>query len=122
MPTVLIADDNDELLETYDIWLSEQEEWTVRTATDGDEALAQFEPSVDVAVLDRKMPNVPGDEVARHIRSTPHDCNVVIVSAYQPDEHIDEEIYDTYLRKPVRMSEMVEAIQSQLRESPPTDL
>lgn len=116
METVLVADDDDDLLEMYDVWLSE-EEWTIRTATDGDEALAVLDETVDVAVLDRRMPNTPGDEVARRIRSSATECKIVIVSACQRDDGIDERLYDTYLTKPVQMSTFVGEVESQL-ESP----
>lgn len=121
MATVLLADDDHELLEMYVLWLDQEETWTIRTATDGEEALENLDGAVDVAVLDRQMPNTPGSEVAQHIQSSPHDCRVVIASAYQPDANIDEGVYDTYLTKPVQRSGLLDAVRSQLNESLPAD-
>jgi len=110
MTTVLVADDDQELLEMYDLWLSSVQGVTAQTATDGDEALERLDETVDVAVLDRRMPETSGDEVAGAIAATYPDCTVVIASAFQPDENIDEQTYDRYLTKPVSRDELLETI------------
>lgn len=114
MDTVLVADDDDELRQVYELWLEDIGEWDVRTAADGDEALARLDDAVDVAVLDRRMPGATGDEVAADIQSTMRGCDVIMVSAYQPDGNIDQAVYDRYLTKPVRKEELMEAIASEL--------
>jgi len=110
MTTVLVADDDQELLEMYDLWLSSVQGVTARTATDGDEALERLDESIDIAVLDRRMPETSGDEVAETIAATFPDCTVVIASAFQSDGNIDEQTYDRYLTKPVGRDELLETI------------
>lgn len=114
MPTALLADDDTELREMYEIWLEGWDDLTVRTATDGDEALEKLDEAVDIAVLDRGMPGTSGDEVARRVDSSYPECRVLIVSAFQPDDKVDEHTYDQYLTKPVGKDDLVATIESQL--------
>lgn len=111
MPTVLLVDDNEELLETYAIWLDRLESVSVRTATDGGEALDRLDRTVDVAVLDRQMPRTAGREVCRAIRSTCPDCAIIVVSAFEPDGAIADGDYDRYLTKPVGGDALIGAIE-----------
>jgi len=113
MGTILVADDDDQLLDLYERWL-ERDGWAVRTATNGDEAVSALDDTVEVAVLDRQMPAIPGDEVARRASSSHPECNVVIASAFQPDDRIDGSAYDDYLTKPVYRDDLVTAVEAQL--------
>lgn len=111
MTTVLVAEDDEELLEMYDLWFDRLPDLSVRTATDGREALDLLDDAVDVAVLDRGMPETSGGEVARTIESTYPGCSVIVVSAYRPDDHIEEDDYDHYLTKPIRRDELLDAVE-----------
>ena len=59
--TVMLVDDEPTLVDLYETFLSG--EYDVRTATGGTEALEVMDESVDVALLDRRMPELSGDEV-----------------------------------------------------------
>jgi CheY-like chemotaxis protein len=59
--TVLVVDDEPQLAELYSMQLAE--EYEVRTATGGPEALDLVDEEVDVALLDRRMPRMSGDEL-----------------------------------------------------------
>ena len=68
-PTILIADDEEELLNFLSLRLS-REPWTIRTAKDGEEALdVLLTREVDVAVLDLKMPKLDALNTSRPFRS-----------------------------------------------------
>ena len=56
--TVLVVDDNRELAEAYAATLREQ--YDTRTACSGREALDVVDETVDVVLLDRRMPSVSG--------------------------------------------------------------
>lgn len=108
--TVLVVDDEPELADLYAAWL--REEYDVRTAYGGREALAVLESGVevDVASIDRLMPRMSGRELLSYIRGAGYDCRVSIVTAVEPDFDIIEMGFDEYLVKPVRREELREVV------------
>lgn len=106
--TVLVVEDDEDLLGTYEVWLAGWDDVTVRTALDGDAALtAADDAEVDVLVLDRKLPALSGPEVLDRLGG---DRPVIVVSAYQPDAHLREEDVAAYLVKPVTRDRFLDAI------------
>lgn len=104
----VIADDDDGFRETLAIWI--RDEWTVREAATGTEALTALDSSVDVLVLDRQMPDLCGPEVFEQLDDTGFDGNVIVVSTYQPDDHLGETDVAEYLLKPVTSAAVLEKI------------
>ncbi|MFD1646733.1 HalX domain-containing protein [Haloarchaeobius litoreus] len=96
---VLVVEDNTELASLYSSWLGA--EWAVTTVADGDEAVDAVTPETDIIVLDRRLPGRSGDEVLERVREDGNDCQVVIVTAVEPDFDIIEMGFDDYLVKPV---------------------
>ncbi|WP_254829468.1 response regulator transcription factor [Haloglomus salinum] len=110
--TVLVVDDEPDLTDLYAAWLDEGYE--TRVAYGGKEAIEAFDEDVDVALIDRLMPEMSGDEVLEHIRETGHDCQVAMVTAVEPDFDIIEMGFDDYLVKPILRDELLEAVQNLL--------
>lgn len=98
-PTVLLVDDESQLVELYALWLSDS--CDVRTATDGAQALEAIDEAVDVVLLDRRMPDMTGDEVLEAIRADGYGCRVAMLTAVQPDADIVDMPFDDYLTKPI---------------------
>lgn len=96
---VLVADDDDRFLLMHETWL--EDEYTVRTAGDGEQALRQLDTDVGVVVLDRRMPGLSGEEVLDWIRSQRYNIRVVMVTAEEPSSDILALPFDEYLTKPV---------------------
>lgn len=113
--TVLIVEDEQEMLEIYELWLGNR--FDVRTALDGEAALSSLDDDVDVVLLDRMMPGLSGDEVLARINDRALDCRVAIVSALDPDFDIVLEGFDTYLTKPVDEGDLIETVETLLRRS-----
>jgi DNA-binding response OmpR family regulator len=103
--TVLVVDDNKAIADTYAAFL--REEYTVRTAYSGEEALTAVDATVDVVLLDRRMPDVSGDEVLAEIRSRALDPRVVMLTAVDPDFDILDMPFDAYVVKPVGRGDVV---------------
>jgi DNA-binding response OmpR family regulator len=105
---VLVVDDEARLADLFAAWL--QTDWVVETAYDGEEALEKMADSVEVVLLDRRMPGLSGDEVLEQIRDQGYDSRVVMVTAVDPDFDIIEMGFDDYLVKPVSKDELVDMV------------
>lgn len=110
--TVLVVDDETAVADAYTAQL--QHEYDVRTAYGGEEALEAVDPSVEVVLLDRRMPVKSGDEVLDTIREREIGCRVVMVTAVDPGFDIVDMPFENYLQKPVDREELHDAIQNQL--------
>ncbi len=111
--TVLVVDDEEEVADVYALRL--RNEYETRTAYGGEEALETIDESVDVVLLDRRMPDIAGDEVLSEIRARPFDCKVIMLTAVDPGVDILEMDFDDYLCKPVEKADLVSAIDQQLQ-------
>ena len=106
--TVLAVDDERTLLEIYEMWFDDS--YTVKTADSGSAALSAMDESVDIVLLDRRMPGTSGDEVLERLRSDGYDCPVVMVTAAEPDEGVIELSFDEYVVKPLDRAELLETV------------
>jgi len=113
--TVLIVEDEPDLADTYALWL--QESYAVRTAYNGSAALDQLDDTVDVTLLDRRMPDLSGGEVLSTIRGCDFDCQVAMVTAVEPDVDIAEMEFDAYLVKPIDKDELDDLVERLLARS-----
>jgi DNA-binding response OmpR family regulator len=114
-PEVLVVDDEARLADLFAAWL--QDEWGVATAYDGEAALEKMADSVEIVLLDRRMPGLSGDEVLERIRDRGYDSRVVMVTAVDPDFDIIEMGFDDYLVKPVSKDELVEMVEDVVERS-----
>ncbi|APW99082.1 DNA-binding protein [Halobiforma lacisalsi AJ5] len=114
-PSVLIVEDEPDLANLYAAWL--ESEYDVRTAYDGDDALAAIDESIDVVLLDRRMPGLSGDTVLETIREHDLDCYVAMVTAIEPDFDIVGMGFDDYLVKPVSKEELLRIVDQLLLRS-----
>ena len=96
---VLVVDDEVEIADLYARWL--EDEYEVEVAYTGQEALDALEEPIDVVLLDRRIPDLHGDEVLERIRQRELDCWVAMVTAVEPEFDILDMGFDDYLVKPV---------------------
>lgn len=93
----------------------------IKTAASGKEALqtaAEFLP--DVIILDLLLPDIPGIEVARQLRSNPQtsEKSIIIVSRLNSEDDKVEGLEsgaDDYITKPIRPRELLARVRTQLR-------
>jgi len=97
--SVLVVEDDAELAGLYASWTPP--EWCVETVPTGEDAVPAVDDATDVVVLDRRLPGRSGDEVLTRLRDAGYDCQVVIVTAVDPDFDVVEMRFDDYLVKPV---------------------
>ncbi|SDY28581.1 HalX domain-containing protein [Halobellus clavatus] len=111
-PLVLVVEDEPDLADLYATWL--RDDYRVRVAYGGREALEKLDDEVDVALLDRRMPDLSGDEALEAIRERGVDCRVAMVTAVEPDYDIVEMGFDDYLVKPVSRDALKETAENLL--------
>jgi DNA-binding response OmpR family regulator len=111
-PKVLVVDDEADVADVYALRL--RANYDAETAYGGEAALERIDDDVDVVLLDRRMPDLSGDEVLEEIRARDYDCRVIMITAVDPDFDIVEMPFDDYLNKPVEKTDLVGAIEQQL--------
>lgn len=105
IPVVLVIEDERDLADLYMEWLDP--DYEVRIAYDGASGLDRLDDAVDVALVDRMLPDLSGDEVLDRIRTQSFDCQVAMVTAVEPDFDILEMGFDDYVVKPVEREELI---------------
>lgn len=95
--TVLIMEEV-EHADVYAGWLDE--DYEVRVAYDGDEAIEAYDEDVEVAVLGRGESGISGDEVLEDIRELPGDCMAALITAGEPVDEPPVE-FEALLQRPV---------------------
>lgn len=104
-PGVLVVEDERELADRYASWLDEA--YSVHTAYTGQEAIELLESHpIDIVLLDRRLPRMPGSEVLTELRDRGHTCRVAMITAVDPDFDILEMDIDEYIVKPVTKAEL----------------
>lgn len=111
-PTVLIVEDEKELAELFGAWLAG--DYAYKIAYNGQEALDEVGPAVDVVLLDRRMPGMSGDEVLEEFKARGIECPVGMVTAVEPDFDIVAMGFDDYIVKPVSRGELLEFVDNLL--------
>ncbi len=114
-PQAVVVEDEPDLADLYADVL--REEYTVETALDGEAALTTIGKTTDIVILDRRLPNLHGDEVLERIRERGCDCPVVMVTAVDPDLDVADLPFESYLTKPVGTEELLQAVEEQLTEA-----
>jgi DNA-binding response OmpR family regulator len=112
---ILVVDDEAGLADLYAVWLADNHD--VGTAYGGEEAIEKVGPDTDIVFLDRRMPQVPGDEVLATIRDRDLDCQVAMVTGVDADFDIIEMPFDEYLSKPISEDDLRAVIERLHRRS-----
>lgn len=113
--TVLVVDDEPDVADAYVAQL--QGEYDVSRAYGGQAAIDSLDDSIDVVLLDRRMPGVSGDDILDHIREEGLSCRVAMVTAVDPDFDIIGMPFDDYVIKPVSREDLFETIERLLTVS-----
>jgi DNA-binding response OmpR family regulator len=114
-PAVLIVEDEPDIAALYAGFLEER--FDVDIAETAAKAIGQVDETVDVVLLDRRLPDGSGDDVLEHIREAGYGCRIAMVTAVEPDFDIIDMGFDLYLTKPVSRSNLLTAIETLLTRS-----
>jgi len=112
--TVMVVEDQERLADLYETWLAT--EYDVRTAHTAEEAEDLLDDDIDVALLDRRLPDGSGDDVLKMIRGPRVDARVAVamVTAVDPDFDILEMGFDDYIVKPVTEADLHDIVEGLL--------
>ena len=118
-PTILVVDDEQDILELLK-YNFEKEDYTVRTARNGKEALVQAESQPDLIVLDVMMPELDGWEVCKALRTSPKTQSIPVIFLTAKDSEFDEVLglelgAEDYVTKPVNVRSLLARIRKVLR-------
>jgi two-component system phosphate regulon response regulator PhoB len=124
---ILVVDDEPDLLELVRVNLV-QAGFAVATAATGREALDSFRREVPhLVVLDLMLPDIPGTEVCRKIRSDPTGARIPVIMLTARGDEVDRVVgfelgADDYVTKPFSPRELVLRVRAVLRrQSQPND-
>ncbi len=124
MTTVLLVDDERDLLSLLDFNLRAAGFETV-PATTGEQALAHVRRRApDMVLLDLMLPDVPGTEVCRQLKSDPRTRQVPVVMLTAKGDELDRVVgfelgADDYVTKPFSVRELVLRMKAVLRRAGP---
>jgi CheY-like chemotaxis protein len=120
-PTILVVDDNPDLLHLIAESLSVIGQYQVVRAINGIEGLEKYyEYRPDCVVIDVKMPGMDGYQLVRALRGDPSSADTPLVILTALVQEKDRLIglssgVDFYLAKPIKPRELVAAIQNALQ-------
>ncbi|MFC1964157.1 response regulator [Chloroflexota bacterium] len=111
--SVLVVDDNEDLLETFSMILKRRG-FVVETAPNGVVALTKFhERHFDVTLMDVVMPEMDGVEAFRKMREISPAARVILMTAYSDEELIERALREgahCVVSKPLRIDRIIEMI------------
>ena len=117
---ILLVDDSEELLTTFTSILG-SEGYQVETATNGEDALEKARGAkFQLYILDIKLPDMRGDDLARELRSMDDEGGMILITGYpQLQESIDalEIGIDEILLKPISPEEMIRVARESMRKA-----
>ena len=119
---VLIIDDEPRIIEILEAFL-EMEGYSVISASNGKQALRKLgnSSSVDLVIVDEKMPVMNGTEFLRRLRAVDPDLPVIVLTGSlnaKEIKELDRELYQHIMVKPVRLSELSGVVRMSLGKNP----
>ncbi|WEL17006.1 Rec domain [Halorhabdus sp. SVX81] len=102
--SVLVVEDDPDLRCLHRLWLAE--DYDVTAVADGESALEAAVETVDVVLLDRDLPGMDGDGVARRLNADGFQGLIAMVTGREPDPSIATLPIDEYVTKPVEAAEL----------------
>ncbi len=113
--TVLIVEDQEGLADAYETVVGTAYE--TRVATSGQQALGKIDDTIDVVLLDRRMPGMAGDEVLAEFVKRGVTAAVAMLTAVEPDVDIVEMPFDDYVTKPIDNDELLALVETLQKRS-----
>ncbi|MBN1161545.1 MAG: response regulator [Dehalococcoidales bacterium] len=112
-PTILVVDDNQDLLETFAMILKRRG-YYVQTAGDGLSAINKFkEQNFDVTLMDIVMPEMNGVDAFKKIKEIQPEAPIILMTAYSDEDLIQNaknEGARRIIHKPIHIDQLIDLI------------
>ena len=124
MASILIIDDNEEILEMLQLAISKTTSHQVLLSTNGPDGLRKaHSEQPELAIVDVMMPKMNGYDVVRELRQDPKTADMAIIVLTARGQAVDkvaalEAGADRYMAKPVKIQDLVDEIERLLSEAP----
>ena len=124
--TIIICDDEIDLLEMFQVALSR--EYETLTVDSGKDCIQKYfeqkkvkGKKIDILLLDYRLGDMLGDTVAKKVKEL-NDVKIILLTAYELDEKIVEEIKQSgyivdVIKKPVSITPLIKKIELLTRSS-----
>jgi two-component system, NtrC family, response regulator HydG len=120
-PTILVVDDNQDLLNTFAMILKRRG-FSVQTAGDGLSAINKFkEQDFDVTLMDIVMPEMNGVDASRKMKEINPEAPIILMTAYSDEELLQtarDEGVRQIIHKPIRIDQLLEIITAAADDQP----
>ena len=121
--SILVCDDESDLLLMFRIHLESQ--YNVSTVVTGKECIDRISElkkkneMIDLLLLDYKLGDITGENVARKIRETEKNIKILMITAFELDDHIVKNMIqnryiDDIINKPIQLEELSKKIEEYL--------
>ncbi len=123
--TILIVDDEQDLVDTLEFNLQREGFQTRRALTGGAAIqLAAQQPVPDLVLLDLMLPDIPGTEVCRRLRADDRTRYIPVLMLTAKDDEVDRIVgfeigADDYVTKPFSLRELMLRVRAILRRAAP---
>ena len=110
MDTILIIEDNEDILELEELHLSKAGFDVIGFLNTKGVLQALKEEDIALLIVDRNLPNIEGSEFVKELREQGFDMPVIFVTAKDSDENVQEGFLrggDDYIKKPFNFNELV---------------
>jgi DNA-binding NtrC family response regulator len=120
-PTILVVDDNQDLLETFAMILKRRG-YQVQTAVNGVSAVNKFKAqNFDVTLMDIVMPEMNGVDAFKKIKEMQPEAPIILMTAYSDEDLIQsakDEGVRQIIHKPIRIDQLIDLINEVAGDQP----
>jgi DNA-binding response OmpR family regulator len=121
--SILVCDDESDLLLMFQIHLESQ--YNVLTVVSGKECIDKINEfkkkneKIDLVLLDYKLGDISGENVARKIREIEKNIKILMITAFELEDHVVENMIknryiNDIINKPIQLEELSKKIEEHL--------
>jgi DNA-binding response OmpR family regulator len=121
--SILVCDDESDLLLMFQIHLESQ--YNVLTVVSGKECIDKINEfkkkneKIDLVLLDYKLGDISGENVAREIREIEKNIKILMITAFELEDHVVENMIknryiNDIINKPIQLEELSKKIEEHL--------